>query len=126
MSKYIQVTANLQLTDSGTAITGEASSKSDVQVDTAGKFARNILVTSSSAVGVPMGNVSVSAGTTFAWVEIKNVDPTDSAYVYMDAGTNGVGRIPPGQSWGPCYVDFIPYVKRVANTPTVWVTAIQA
>ena len=126
MSKYIQVTANLQLTDSGTAITGEASSKSDVQVDATGKFARNILVTSSSATEVPMGSVSVSAGTTYAWVEIKNVDSTDSVDVYMDGGSHGVGRIPPGQTWGPCYVDFIPYVKRVANTPTIWVTAIQA
>ena len=126
MAKYIQVTANLQLTENGTAITGEAASKSDAQADSAGKFARNILVTSSSATAIPMGSVTVAAGTTYAWVEIKNVDSTDSVDVYMDAGTHGVGRIPPGQTWGPCYVDFIPYVKRVANTPTIWVTAIQA
>ena len=127
MARVVTTTATLSLDDGSVNLAkGANSGKAVNQVSATGENNSGSVSPASGAdSAVPMGGCTVSTGTTFVRVWIYNMDTTDSVIVKKSSGGAEVGRVRPGDTWGPCLVDYAPYVRSTANTPYCKTVVVQ-
>jgi len=120
MAMQLTVKSGITLTDSGSTVCATIAGdySTGTFVDTfPNRNAGSVLVPVSggTTVAVPTGNVTID-GSHAAWVQIKNKDATNSIKVYFESGTptHLIATIPPGGSYGPDLVNFVPYMVSSA------------
>lgn len=119
MARTLTTTATISLDDGAINLAkGLTSGYAKTPTSTDGKCsASSLSPTSGADTIITAGECTVSTGTTFVRVWIANLDATDSVIVKKSSGGAEVGRVRPGDTFGPILVDYIPYLRSTANTP---------